>query len=45
MKRECTLCKQEFLHRSVEKMHDHLNVCHDCQSAITAIVKAGWINA
>mgnify|MGYP003141884118 CR=1 FL=1 len=42
MKRQCTLCKQEFLHGKVEKLHDHLNLCFDCQEAITKVVK-GWI--
>jgi len=34
MRRECTLCKQEFLHRSVEKMHEHLFLCTECKQAI-----------
>ena len=45
MIRGCTLCGQEFLHRKVERFHDNLDVCFDCQAAITKIVKAGWINA
>ena len=45
MKRACTLCEQEFLHRRVEKMHEHLNLCYDCQEALTKVVKAGWILA
>ena len=45
MRRACNLCKQEFLSNSVKKYHDHLNVCIDCEKAITKIVKAGWITA
>ena len=37
MKRACTLCKQEFLHRRVDILHEHLNLCFDCQKALVKV--------
>jgi hypothetical protein len=43
MKRQCTLCKYEFLHGSVEKLHGHLNLCFNCQKAITEMCRKEWL--
>ncbi len=40
MKRECNICKQAFLHRVVQKYHDRLAVCFECERAIALIVKS-----
>jgi len=45
MRRECTLCKLEFLSDVVQKYHPYLSVCIECEKAIVKIVKAGWITA
>jgi hypothetical protein len=40
MKRECTMCRQAFLHRVVQKYHDRLAVCFECEKAIVQIVRS-----
>ena len=40
MKRECTICKQAFLHRVVQKYHAGLAVCYDCEKAIVQIIRS-----
>jgi hypothetical protein len=40
MKRECTLCRQAFLHRVVQKYHPGLAVCFDCEKAIVQIMRS-----